>query len=458
MNNYCLAIDIGASNGRLMLGYLNEGIITVEEIHRFQNGAIMKDGHLCWDIDRLFCEIKTGMKRCAERGIQPATMGIDCFGVDFAVLDKDDNRIGDVVSYRDARTRGLKEKSGIKSSDIFAQSGMVGGDINSAFQLWYLKQNTNDIEKAARVLHIPDYLNFLLTGKKANELTISQTSLLVNLKTNEIDKKTLDLFGLPENLFSNPLTPASIIGEVTPEIAKETGICPKVVLPAEHDTISAAVAVPCTDDCIFISSGTWSMMGAYLDKPIIKKDAKDQICSNYYIAENHYCAMSGTNGLWMVQQIKREFGDKYSYDDLCALAEKSNYTATVDVADAAFKAPQSMLQALKEYIKEHNLPYTEDLGDLVNCAYRSIAVKYAENAQKLERFTGKKYDNVYIVGGGSCDPYLNKLAKEFTGKTVWAGPKEATAIGNIAAQLTALGIFENTWEAKKAVPAPILVK
>ncbi len=456
--NYCLAVDIGASNGRVMLGYLKDGYITVEEIHRFQNGAKMKDGHLCWDIDRLFCEIKIGMKRCADMGIQPVSMGIDCFGIDFALIDDKGDRIGDVVAYRDSRTKGVRATTKYQKKDSYAVAGMVGGEMNSAFQLVYLNNNTNDVKRAAHFLNIPDYLNFLLTGKTVNELTICQTSLLINAQTNDFDNEVIDMLELPANIFSKPLPPTSIVGEVKPEIAKETGICPKVILPPEHDTISASVAVPCTKDCVFISSGTWSMMGAYIDKPIIKDGYETFSCSNYFITDNHYCAMFGITGLWMIQQIKREFGDKYSYDDLCEMAEKSTYTATVDVGDPSFKAPQSMIEALKTYIKEHDMPYTEELGDLVNCAYRSIASKYAINIEKLETFTGKKYNDIYIVGGGSRDPYLNKLALEFTGRNIWAGPAEATAIGNVASQLTALGCFKDLWDAKKAIPAPTLVK
>ena len=269
---YYLAVDIGATSGRVMLGTLKNGKIATEELHRFSNGAVRRNGHLCWEVDRLFLEIKKGMRKCTEMGISPKSISVDCFGVDFVLLDKDGNIVGDTVSYRDNRTAGLSEKAPLSHYELYRRTGMEDGEISSVYQLLYLKNETNELDKAARFLHLPDYLNYLLTGIDANEFTVSQTSSLVNVETGDYDGKTLAELGIPKRLFKKPLLPGTVLGRIQPEIAAETGIDCDVVLSASHDTVSAAVAVPCSDDCIFISSGTWSMIGTYIPDAIICED------------------------------------------------------------------------------------------------------------------------------------------------------------------------------------------
>lgn len=449
---YYLAVDIGASSGRVMLGSLKNGKITTEEIHRFSNGAVPRGGHLCWEVDRLFAEIKIGMRKCADMGIQPRSMAVDCFGVDFALLDDKGNIVGDTVSYRDSRTEGISKKAPLSLYEMYKRTGMEDGEISSVYQLFYLKSETDQLEKASRFLHLPDYLNYLLTGIAENEYSISQTAMLVNTHTGTYDTEILKELGIPEKLFKKPVPAGTVLGRVKPEIAAETGIDCDVVLAAGHDTVSAAAAVPCSDDCIFISSGTWSMIGTYISDMILCEE--DELFCNMLIDKGHYGFIRGITGLYMITAIKRELNDKYTYDELCELAQGSDYQEIIDIDDGVFSAPESMYEAVRSYALGKGLKPVETLGDAIRCIYRSLAMKYAQNVELIEKLTKKQYDSIYIVGGGSRDWYLNQLTAEFTGKKIFAGPTEATAIGNIAAQLTAAGVFETLWDAKTAVEDP----
>jgi len=452
----CLAVDIGASNGRVMLGSHKDGEIVTEEIHRFTNAPEMRDGHLCWDVERMLCEIKHGMKKCAERGISPRSVGIDCFGVDFVLLDENLRMLGSTVAYRDGRSAGYREKAPLSAEEIFMHSGFLGDWFSSVYQLMYLREKTDLLDRAAHFMQLPDYLNYRLCGVIANELTISQTTMLVNAASNEFDEELLEKLHIPGKIFKKTSRPASILGQLTPEVAAETGLRCAVVQPCEHDTVSAMAAVPRPEgeDCIVISSGTWSMIGIFLERPMICAGAARAGYSNMYVTENTTALLRGITGLWMVQAIRRELGGVYTFDMLCEMAEKSEYTALIDIDDRMFCAPQSMIGAVKQYIAEHALPAAEDIGDIMNCVYRSLAAKYAENVAELEKLTGKKYGCICIVGGGVRDAYLNRLTAAFTGKKVYVGASEATAIGNIAAQLSAHGIFKDLREASDSVSRP----
>ncbi len=456
---YCLAVDIGASSGRVMLGSLDGGAIVTEELHRFKNGAQIKNGHLCWDVEMMLREIKIGMKKCAERGISPRSIGIDCFGVDFVLLDENMKVLGDTVAYRDERSVGYRENAPLCPGEIFMKNGSLGAWFSSVYQLMYLREKTDLLDKAAHFMHLPDYLNYRLCGVVANELTVAQTSMLINPDRCEFDAELLEKLNIPKKIFKKLSRPASIVGRLTPEVVAETGIDCDVVQPCEHDTVSAMAAVPKKDseDCIFISSGTWSMIGTFVDRPLINEKVIDAGYSNMYLTESSTGLLRGITGLWMVQSIKKELGDAYTFDMLCEMSEKSDYDVIIDVDDNAFVSPESMIGAVKQYIADRDLPKARDIGDIMNCVYRSLASKYAENVIGLEKLTGKTYDRIYIVGGGSKDTYLNRLTAEFTGKQVYAGPAEATAIGNIAAQLTAHGLFNDLGEATSAVPTPVKV-
>lgn len=449
---YYLAVDIGASGGRHILGTIENGQITTQEIHRFKNGAVKRNGRYCWEVDRLFSEIVAGMKKCAELGKIPVSMAIDCFAVDFVLLDKNGEIVGDSVSYRDKRTNGMCASGVMDLDKLYHTTGKLPGDIDSLFQLISVKQNSDELERAERFLQLPEYFNYLLTGVDLNEYTNSESTSIINPSIRDFDKEILKDAGIPERLFKKPGLPMTEVGPLKPEIEAQVGFNCKVILPAAHDTVSAFTAVPVPEDSIFISSGTWSMVGTYIEKPIISEKARNYGFTNMYVYDDVTACVKGITGLWMIQSVKRELNDEFSYDDLCDMARASEYEGVIDVNDKCFMAPDSMIEEVTRYLKENTGKAPEKTGDIVKSIYHGLAKKYAQTIAEIEDLTGKTYSIFNIMGGGSKDPYLNELAAQYSGKAVYAGPTEATAIGNLMAQMVAMGEFSSINEAKKAVP------
>ena len=436
---YYLAVDIGASSGRHILGEIKNGKLVIEEIYRFSNGAVKKNGHICWELDRLFAEIINGMKKCAELGKIPHSMGIDCFGVDFVLLDENDNILGDTVAYRDTRTEAVKDAVNEAYPDLYATTGIAEQLYNSVYQLAAIKKEHPEyIERAKRFLMLTEYFNFRLTGNKKNEYTNSTTTMLLNAVTEDFDEGILKAIGVPKEIFSKPEKPGTPVGTLRDEIKKEVGFDCKVILPATHDTGSAVFAVPTNDKCIFLSSGTWSLMGTVLNKPICTKEAKDKGFTN----EGGVVGirfLKNIMGLWIIQSVRHELGDKYSFSELCEMAESSLYPYTINVNDNVFFSPESMIDAINEHLKQNCAPKPETVGDMLKAVYGGLSKSYGETVSEIEDITGEKFDAVYIIGGGSRDDYLNKLTAEKTGKAVYAGPTEATAIGNLLVQAKSAG-------------------
>ena len=448
---YYLAVDIGASGGRHILGHVADGKIVTEEIYRFPNGAVKKDGRLVWEWERLFGEIKAGMKKCQEIGKLPVSMGIDCFGVDFALLDKQGNLVGDTVSYRDARTNGMADSGRIDKEWLYQKTGKPVGDIHSLYQLMSIGDTSDELAKADRFLHLPDYFNYLLTGIAANEYTNSETALLINPKTRDFDSEILEKAGIPERLFAKPLMPMTVLGDLTEEVQQEVGYNCKVVLPPTHDTISAFLTVDAKEENLFISSGTWSMMGAFVKEPLLAKEGMEKGISNMYIHDGVTACVKGITGLWMIQSVKKELNDKYGWEEMYRMASESSYTEAIDVDDACFMAPESMIEAVKDHLRRTRGQAPEGIDAILNAIYHGLAKKYAQVAKELEELTGKTCDRIQIVGGGSKNLYLNDLTAKYSHKTVYTGPSEATALGNLLAQMVAMKEFASVEEAKKAI-------
>ena len=448
---YYLAVDIGASGGRHILGHVAEGKIVTEEVHRFPNGAVKKGGRLVWEWERLFTEIKAGMKKCKELGKVPVSMGIDCFGVDFALLDGQGNLIGETVSYRDSRTEGMAESGRIDKEWLYQKTGKPVGDIHSLYQLMCIRDTSDELERAERFLHLPDYFNYLLTGIAANEYTNSETALLINPKTRDFDSEILEKAGIPEKLFEKPLMPMTVLGDLTEAVQKEVGYNCKVVLPPTHDTISAFLTVDTDEENLFISSGTWSMMGAFVKEPLLAKEGMEKGYSNMYIREGVTAYVKGITGLWMIQSVKKELNDKYGWEEMYRMAANSDYVEAIDVDDACFMAPESMIEAVKEHLRKTKGEAPEGIDAILNAIYHGLAKKYAQVAEELEALTGKNCNRIQIVGGGSKNLYLNDLTAKYSRKTVYTGPSEATALGNLIAQMVAMNEFASVEEAKKAI-------
>lgn len=462
MENYYLAVDIGASSGRHILGTVKDGKISLEEIYRFDNGMKKKNGHLCWDAEALFYEIKQGMKRCAQIGKIPTSMGIDTWAVDFVLLDGDGKVLGDAVGYRDDRTKGMDEKVyGIISPDsLYGRTGIQKQIFNTIYQLMAVKEQEPELlEKAEAMLMIPDYFHYLLTGVKKQEYTNATTTQLVSPETKEWDFDLIRKLGYPEKLFTELSMPGTVVGRLTETIQKEVGFDCSVVLPATHDTGSAVMAVPVPEeagdeDILYISSGTWSLMGTELEKADCSEESRRANLTNEGGYDYRFRYLKNIMGLWMIQSVKKELaeaGEKYSFAKLCEMASKETISSIVPCNDDRFLAPESMTEEVKACLKEAGAEVPQTAGALAAVIYNSLAQCYGETVKELEEITGKSYLAVNIVGGGSNADYLNRLTAERTGKTVYAGPGEATAIGNLLAQMIEAGEFAGLTEARAAV-------
>lgn len=450
--NYYLAVDIGASSGRHILCHVDNGQLVTEEIHRFPNGAESNEnGTLCWNVKRLFSEIVAGMKKCSEIGKIPASMGIDTWGVDFVLTDDSGNIIGDSVSYRDKRTDNVKIS--ISDKELYSRTGIQKQKFNTIYQLAYLKENyPEQLEKAEHMLMLPDYFNFLLTGQVMQEYTNATTTGLVNAEKCGWDYEIISTLGLPRKIFTEISMPGTLVGRLKSEIAEEVGFDTNIILTASHDTASAVMAVPSNrDDIIYISSGTWSLMGVEADTPDCSPESALHNFTNEGGYDRRYRYLKNIMGLWMIQQLRHELDDKYSFAELCDMAEKSDIYTLIDCSDDMFLSPKSMKSAIEAYCEKHMLTKPVTTGEFARVIYRSLALCYKNTADEIERLTDRNCSVIHIIGGGSNADYLNKLTAEFTGKTVYAGPAEATAYGNIGAQLIAAGKFEKLSDIRRAI-------
>ena len=455
-NRYYLAIDIGASSGRHILAHKKDGRIVLEEIYRFPNGMQEHNGHKVWNVDQLFWEIQTGMKKCADIGKIPYSMGIDTWAVDFVLLDDQGQRIGDAVAYRDARTDGMDKQvyEIISENDLYEITGIQKQKFNTIYQLMALKQqNPESLDRAQSMLMIPDYFNFLLTGNKLQEYTNATTTQLVDPKANDWNWALIDRLGYPRTLFQTIMMAGSIVGNLADSIQKQVGFECKVVLPATHDTASAVMAVPSKEEQpLYISSGTWSLMGIERKEA----DCSEKSCEMNFTNEGGYAGrfryLKNIMGLWMIQSVRHEVNDAYSFAEICAMAEEAkDFPSRVNANDECFLSPENMTEEVKDYCRRTGQKVPETMGEIATVIYTSLAECYAKTAKELEEITGRTYSRIHVVGGGSNAGYLNELTAKATGKEVHAGPGEATAIGNITAQMLKAGDFKSVEEARTTI-------
>lgn len=447
---YYLAIDIGASSGRHILGWIEDGKMVLEEIYRFKNGAEKVGDKLVWDHKALFSSIVEGLKKCKEIGKIPASIGIDTWGVDYALLDENDNLIDEIYSYRDDRTLAVIDKvHEIIPEDVaYERTGIQKQVFNTIYQL-YCDKLSGKINNAKTFLMMPDYLHFMLTGVKKNEYTNASTTGLLNAKTREWDMEIIEKLGLKKELFKPLSLPGTLVGGLKDEIKKQVGFDANVYLPATHDTASAVMAVPNTELPLYISSGTWSLMG--IESPVenTTNEAKESGFTNEGGYGRSVRFLKNIMGMWMIQCVKKEFNDKYSFVEFADLARATeNFDSVVDVNDLSFFAPDSMITAVKEYCKKTGQKVPETVGEIALCIYQSLAKCYAKAVEQIESMTGNKFKEIDIVGGGCQNNLLNELTAKATGRTVVAGPVEATATGNLLAQMLALGEIATLAEGK----------
>lgn len=441
MRKYYLAIDIGASSGRHILGHMERGKMVLEEIYRFSNGMLQQNGELVWDVDYLFREIKEGMKKCLQLNKVPVSVGIDTWGVDFVLLDKEDKRIGEAVAYRDARTNGMdKEVSGIFSEkELYYITGIQKQQFNTIYQLMALnKKRPDQLKKARKLLMLPDYFHFLLTGRTVTEYTNATTTQLVSPETRSWNITLIKKLGLPESIFQPIQLPGYELGQLTKDMQMEIGYNCKVVLPATHDTGSAVMAVPgIQKEILYISSGTWSLMGTELPMANCSLESMEHNLTNEGGYDYRFRYLKNIMGLWMIQSVKEEIGGELDYNEICELASKEAITSIVDCNDNRFLAPANMTEEIQDACRESAQQIPQGVGEVAAVIYHSLAVCYAKTVKEIESMTGKKYDCIHIVGGGSNATYLNQLTARQTGLNVYTGPTEATSIGNLTSQMIA---------------------
>ena len=456
MTEYYLAVDIGASSGRHILGHVEDGKILLEEIYRFENGMEKKDGHLVWNIPRLFAEIKEGLKACRAAGKIPKSMGIDTWAVDYVLLDGEDNILGNTYGYRDGRTKDMDGAvyALIPEEELYARTGIQKQMFNTIYQLMAVKtQEPENMEKAEWLLMLPDYFHFLLTGNRVSEYTNATSTQLVSPETKQWDRELIERLGYKDSIFKPLHMPGTTVGRFTKEVEDEVGFSCEVVLPATHDTASAVISVPAlTKDCLYISSGTWSLMGIENDRAICSPESRKRNFTNEGGYEYRFRYLKNIMGLWMIQSVRHEWKDAYSFAKLCELAEEeTDFPSRVDVNDDAFLAPESMLEAIREFCRKKGEPVPETVGQTAAVIYQSLAESYAQTVAEIEELTGRHFPAVNIVGGGSNAAYLNQLTADKSGRCVYAGPGEATAIGNLAVQMIKDGRFGSLQEVRRCI-------
>ncbi len=455
MSKYYLAIDIGASSGRHIIAEIVDGKIVLEEVYRFWNGMDEVDGSLCWDVDRLFREIVTGLQKCKEIGKIPSYMGIDTWGVDYVLLDKDDNILGKTYGYRDSRTTGMDEEvyKIISQEDLYQRTGIQKAIFNTIYQLMDVKLNhPEDMAAAKTLLTIPDYFNFKLTGAKLAEYTETSTGQLLNPETKDWDYELIDMLGYNRDMFCKVTAPGVKVGNFTDEVKELVGFDCEVILPAMHDTGSAVLAVPTNDDnAIYISSGTWSLLGIERMEADCSLKSMEENFTNEGGYNYRFRYLKNIMGLWMIQSVKREFEEDLSFAEICSRASQETITSIVDCNDDCFLAPKSMIQAVQDFCERTNQQVPKTVGEIASVIYNSLAKCYADTIIGLEKVTGKTYDRIHVVGGGANAGYLNELTAKYCKKPVHAGPTEATALGNLAVQMIYAGDVENLVAARNCI-------
>jgi rhamnulokinase len=441
------------------------------EVYRFENGLTHRNGHLCWDIDALAEEVVRGLAAAKAAGFEPATIGIDTWAVDYVLLDERDQRIGNVVGYRDARTDGVRdalELAGILSFDEhYARTGIQYQQFNTAYQLCALsREDRAELDSAKALLMVPDYLNWVLTGEKAQEYTNASTTGLVNAQTFDWDDELIDRLNLPWDIFQPIRMPGESLGRLRPEVAERVGYDAEVVLVASHDTGSAWLAVPARDEkAVYFSSGTWSLVGVERREPICTPQSAAANFTNEGGYERRYRYLKNIMGLWMIQNVRRELGDMTgtapSWNELVAAAEDARargFHAVVDADDPEFLAPASMLAALRDVCARSGQPVPNTMGEYALVVYDSLADDYARTVAQLRDLTGKDYTSINIVGGGSNNGYLNQATADACQLPVFAGPTEGTALGNLMVQFIYSGEYASLEEARAAIKASFDIK
>jgi len=459
-----LAIDLGAESGRVMAGSWNGCAMCVEELHRFPNGPIALAGTLRWDVLRLWAEILHGLTMAAKRfGEAIVSVGVDTWGVDFVLLTKNGEILGQPYHYRDARVTGMLKRAfgTVSRAEIFAQTGLQFMEINTLYQLLALQQSHPELLAAADcLLMMPDFFHWCLCGSRVAEFTNATTSQCFNPIKRDWAFALLEKFDLPTRIFPKIVPPGTELGQSRESVSQQTGLGRiKVVAPPSHDTASAVAAIPTQNhgrsDWAYISSGTWSLMGIETQQAVLSDRVLQLNFTNEGGIDGTFRLLKNITGLWLVQQCKKAFeasGRHFDYAELTRLAESApGPHSIVDPDDARFANPPNMPAAIQDFCRETNQAVPQSEGALVRCALESLAAKYKVVLAGLEELAGQRIDVIHVVGGGSRNPLLNQLAADRCGRQIVAGPVETTALGNLLSQARAAGELKSLAEMRQVV-------
>lgn len=452
------AVDLGAESGRVMLGRFDGSTLSLKEAHRFPNVPVCVLDSLQWDVLRLWGDIKHGLARCSGGSL--AGVGVDTWGVDFGLLGRDGHLLGNPVHYRDARTTGMMEAAfeRVGRVAIFEQTGIQFMPINSLYQLYSLVANHSPaLEAATALLTMPDLFNYWLCGIAVNEFSNATTTQCFKPRINDWAYPLLEQLEIPTHIFGQVIRPGTILGPLRSELAGELGLSRvPVIAPATHDTGSAVAAVPMSgSDAIYLSSGTWSLMGVELSHPIINERSLAYNFTNEGGAGGTFRFLKNIIGQWLAQECRRMWasqGQEYSYDQLRQLAEQvSPFDSLIVASDERFLAPGDMPERIRAYCRETGQPIPDSIGAIMRCIFESLALEYRWVAERLDELTGQRRSTIHIIGGGSSNALLNQFTADATGRLVLAGPMEATALGNMLVQAIASGYLDSLDEGRALI-------
>lgn len=459
MTKRVLAFDFGASSGRAIIGCFDGDKITLEDVHRFSNDPVSVGGTVYWDVLRLFYEIKQGIIKAKIAGGFDS-IGIDTWGVDFGLIDSEGKLMENPVHYRDARTAGLVDEAfkTMPKEKLYGITGIQFMELNTLFQLISLKEYRPwMLERADKMLFMPDLFGYMLTGKMCAEYSIASTSQLIDLDKRTWSKEILDAFGIKESVFAPLVQPGTVLGELSKEICEECGVDPvPVISVCGHDTQSAITSVPCEDgDFAFLSSGTWSLFGTELDKPIVNETSMNINITNEGGFDGSTGFLKNIIGLWLIQESRRQWkreGKEYSYADLEKLALAAEpFKCFIDPDAPEFVPHGNIPERVREFCRKTGQYVPETVGEIMRCIYESLAMKYRLTFEKLRECTERDYPVIHVIGGGTKDGLLCQMTANSCDRTVKAGPIEATVMGNVAVQLMSNGSVENIGQARKII-------
>lgn len=459
-NKTFLAFDLGATSGRSILANINNGKLEMRELTRFPNAIMEVHGKYYWDIFSLYQALKEGLIACAKEGVKPDSIGIDTWGVDFVGVAEDGSLLSLPRAYRDPYTDGAPEAyfQIIPKEKVYELTGIQIMNFNSLYQLFAgIREEFAPMLKATKFLFVPDALSYLLTGNMVCEYTIASTSQILNPRTKKFESCLLEAAGVRADTFLDPVEPGTKVGELTDNIAKETGIGKvPVVTVAGHDTASAVAAVPAQDEKFaYLSSGTWSLMGIEVEDAIITPQSYEMNFTNEGGIEGTTRFLKNITGMWLLEQCRKEWskaGRDYSYPEIVKMAgEAEQFRSLVNPDDPSFANPESMLKAIADYCRTTNQPVPETDAQVIRCIFESLSLRYRQVLDMLKAVAPFEIEKLHVIGGGSQNKLLNQWTANAIGIPVVAGPSEATAIGNCMMQAKAMGLVANRKEMRKII-------